>query len=265
MKILVRLSAVVCSLLIALSAGAQEKAPLSFGLYTTLGAPEGLTIGGSVRFMPELSLRAGLGLMPSLRYSSRVDINDVPKGFSAYAQNLENPVDLDVKMKSSWVRGQLLLDYHPFKNPFRVTAGLFLGRYQARGSAQIVDRKTGKSIAEELRKKGLLSMPVIRLEENGETLVALQPDEEATIEASVASPSWVQPYIGIGYGFAVPRSRVSFFGDLGFLYNGSLKLSSPNLREGNLNSLVPRDETLKSIDAWTRLFAILNLGVSIRL
>ena len=48
MKILVRLSAVVCSLLIALSAGAQEKTPLSFGLYTTLGAPEGLTIGGSV-------------------------------------------------------------------------------------------------------------------------------------------------------------------------------------------------------------------------
>lgn len=41
MKILVRLSAVVCSLLIALSAGAQEKTPLSFGLYTTLGASRG--------------------------------------------------------------------------------------------------------------------------------------------------------------------------------------------------------------------------------
>ena len=264
MKILVRLSAVVCSLLIALSAGAQEKTPLSFGLYTTLGAPEGLTIGGSVCFMPELSLRAGLGLMPSLSYSSRVDV-DKEKAFASYAQKLENPVDLDINMKSGWVRGQLLLDYHPFRNPFRVTAGLFLGRYQARGSVQLVDHKTGKSVAEEMRRKGVLNMPLIRLEENGETLFTLQPDEDASINASVASPSWVQPYIGIGYGFAVPRSRVSFFGDLGLLYNGSLKLSSPNLREGNLNSLVPRDETLKSIDSWTRLFAILNLGVSIRL
>ena len=249
MKILVRLSAVVCSLLIALSAGAQEKTPLSFGLYTTLGAPEGLTIGGSVCFMPELSLRAGLGLMPSLSYSSRVDVDKV-KAFASYAQKLENPVDLD---------------YHPFKNPFRVTAGLFLGRYQARGSVQLVDHKTGKSVAEEMRRKGVLNMPLIRLEENGETLFTLQPDDDASINASVASPSWVQPYIGIGYGFAVPRSRVSFFGDLGLLYNGPLKLSSPNLREGDLNSLVSRDETLKSIDAWTRLFAVLNLGVSIRL
>ena len=122
MKNLVRLSAVVCSFLIALSAGAQEKTPLSFGLYTTLGAPEGLTIGGSVYFMPELSLRAGLGLMPSLSYTSRVDVDKV-KAFASYAQKLENPVDLDIKMKSGWVRGQLLLDYHPFKNPFRVTAG----------------------------------------------------------------------------------------------------------------------------------------------
>ena len=150
MKILVRLSAVVCSLLIALLAGAQEKTPLSFGLYTTLGAPEGLTIGGSVCFMPELSLRAGLGLMPSLSYSSRVDVDKV-KAFASYAQKLENPVDLDINMKSGWVRGQLLLDYHPFRNPFRVTAGLFLGRYQARGSVQLVDHKTGKSVAEEAR------------------------------------------------------------------------------------------------------------------
>lgn len=194
MKILVRLSAVVCSLLIALSAGAQEKTPLSFGLYTTLGAPEGLTVGGSVCFMPELSLRAGLGLMPSLSYSSRVDVDKV-KAFASYAQKLENPVDLDINMKSGWVRGQLLLDYHPFRNPFRVTAGLFLGRYQARGSVQLVDHKTGKSVAEEMRRKGVLNMPLIRLEENGETLFTLQPDEDASINASVASPSWVQHLI----------------------------------------------------------------------
>lgn len=264
MKFLVRLSVVVCSLLIPFSGGAQEKAPLSFGLYTTLGAPEGLTIGGSVCFMPELSLRAGLGLMPSLHYSSRVDVDKL-NAFAFYAQKLEDPVDLDVKMKSSWVRGQLLLDYHPFKNPFRVTAGLFLGRYQARGSVQLVDHKTGKSVAEEMRKKGVLSMPLIRLEENGETLVALQPDEDASINASVASPSWVQPYIGVGYGFAVPRSRVSFFGDLGVLYNGSFKFSSPNLKEGDLNNLVPYDKTLNTIVYSMRFLPVLNLGVSIRL
>lgn len=57
MKNLVRLSAVVCSLLIALSAGAQEKTPLSFGLYTTLGAPEGLTIGGSLLYARTLAPR----------------------------------------------------------------------------------------------------------------------------------------------------------------------------------------------------------------
>lgn len=60
MKILVRLSAVVCSLLIALSAGAQEKTPLSFGLYTTLGAPEGLTIGALSALCPNSRSAQGL-------------------------------------------------------------------------------------------------------------------------------------------------------------------------------------------------------------
>lgn len=60
MKFLVRLSVVVCSLLIPFSGGAQEKAPLSFGLYTTLGAPEGLTIGALSALC--LSYRSAQGL-----------------------------------------------------------------------------------------------------------------------------------------------------------------------------------------------------------
>lgn len=261
-KFLTRLLTAGCALLTTLSMGAQEKDPLTFGIYTSLGIPEGFTVGGAMRLMPELTVRAGIGITPQLTFSSRIDVNKAA-AFAPYTNKVEAPIALDIKMNSSWLRGHLLLDYHPFKNPFRITTGLYVGNFHAHGYAQIINNKTEQSIAEELKNNGVTSMPIVRQEENGKTIIAVQPDETAAISASIAARSKIQPYLGIGYGFAVPHSRVSFFGDFGILYNGALKLSSPNVIEGDLNDLVSYSKTAANIIYWTQFLPILNLGISV--
>lgn len=241
----------------------QNKKDLQYGIYTTLGFFEGLSLGGAVRFSPALSLRAGLGVTPRISFLLNTNINEAA-AFAPYREKVSAPINLNTEISSSWIRGHLLVDYHPTGSPFRLSGGFLLGRYKIGVKGDIVYAQTGKSVAQDILNSST-SMPLIVVEENGKTLVSLQPDKNASMAASLRSNLPVQPYIGIGYGYAVPNSRVSFFGDFGIIYQGKFRLHSKNVVEGDINKLVEYDQDALNAILWTQVLPVFSAGISIRL
>lgn len=94
----------------------------------------------------------------------------------------------------------------------------------------------------------------------------IQPSPQATVDVTLNLGRTFQPYFGIGYGYAVPKSRVSFILDVGALFNGKATISSPNVIQGNPNMIfsIAGDQVIKA-RYYTQILPVLNLGVSIRL
>lgn len=68
--------------------------------------------------------------------------------------------------------------------------------------------------------------------------VTLQPSPDATLQTSLHLGRRVQPYVGLGSGYSVPRLPVSFSIDFGVIFNGKMQISSPNITNGNADFLL---------------------------
>lgn len=253
---------------------AQERSEdnkIGIGGAITLDVPHGIRLDAGVRIIPELSIRAGVSFLPNIQpKGGRVQEVDL----STYKETLGYTPELHAKGQVSSLAGQLMLDYHPFRSGFRITAGMFIKGPRGTVQALLIDPSTGRSIMES-PEQNLLNpnnMPVItfQLVNNNDNPIAgeavsFQPSADASMALSLDIGSSIQPYVGIGYGYAVPRSRVSFILDVGALFSGGMKFSSPNAIKGDPNILLKLHKTAMDIDYYTRILPILNLGVAIRI
>lgn len=263
----------VLALLFALPAIAQDDnnlhdGKIHYGTTVSVGVLNGVKIEGSARFMPELTARAGFAFIPSMAIvNNKVFVPDDPQELEAYQSALGYTPGIRGNLKVSSFSGHVLADYHPFKNAFRVTAGLYFNRPQINAKVQLINQNTGQSIMNDQSTLNPNNMPVITIKDkdNPADKVSIQPSSTAEVEASVDLGRTVQPYIGIGYGFAVPVSRVSFFADLGMLFSGKAQISSPNVITGDPNLLIDFSEDAQEAVYLTQILPVLNIGVSIRL
>lgn len=231
-----------------------------YGAGIRLGT-DGITIDGGVNFMPEVSVRAGLSFLPSFhrtleRQTMAAEINNVSRELYA-----------DTDVKSSFITGHLLADYHPFKNGFRVTAGLYFGSPKVNIHFALTDKQTGKPITMPGQE-----VPSVKLEINDQndkpvsgSPVEIKIADDSTLDLSATYRNLVQPYIGIGYGYAVPNSRVGFTADLGMLYTGGLTIKSPNIISGNFDGVWQTRPEMKVIKNISTFLPVLSIGMSIRI
>ncbi len=122
--------------------------------------------------------------------------------FSTGLDNVEIPFDGNtVKANIEVVVGgaAAIFDWHPFKNAFKLSAGL--------GYLQ-----TGISGGGRLRDSAKIG------------LIPISPEELGEINTSIA-PQKIAPYLGIGFGRAVPKHRVGFAFELGTYYIGQPDVS----------------------------------------
>lgn len=120
------------------------------------------------------------------------------KAFSRSWDTTEDGLRLDGDIKVGGFNA--LLDYHPFSNGFKLSAGIYVPRNKVSADGQFSQGGT--------------------IEINGVTY------SSADVQGVSASAKWnkVSPYIGIGYsGFARTESGFFFDGEVGVMYTGKAK------------------------------------------
>ena len=130
--------------------------------------------------------------------------------------------DLDLKAKLKMSSGHLLVDWVPFRHgrsSFFISAGFFLGS----GKLVTVD---GRFDMQALADAGIPADQVTDIPiEIGDAII--RPDAAGAVNAYLKVRSF-KPYVGLGFGRAIPTRRVGFRFELGALFHGSPKIDSPN-------------------------------------
>lgn len=161
-----------------------------------------------------VQLRAGFAIMPTIKAGTSLEINQPP----VESSEINFPSSVDIEGKTGFTNGKILVDIYPFKrSSFHLTAGAYFG------SSQIVEAYN--------KENGILSditdynNQVSESEKIGYELgdYLLTPDANGNINANIKTTSF-KPYVGLGFGRAVPNKRVGFMFELGCMFWNSPKL-----------------------------------------
>ncbi len=181
---------------------------LSLGVSVGVMDAAGIEIAAPI--IPQIQVRGGLSFLPV----KGVHLQTVT--IPAWGTHPEGQAD--IKGDFSWLNGNVLVDYFPFKkSSFHVTAGVFIGgatlvtahgyfgdpTYQNAGIDYFADGdNTNKSAA---------------------NVYTISTDKDSHLALN-AKTGVVRPFVGIGFGRTVPNKRVSVSFDLGLEYTGGIKL-----------------------------------------
>ena len=249
--------------LLSMSASAQMFEPhvgIGVGVGTT-----GIAIDASATLNDYIGLRGGVDIMPKIKIDKDIDLKteDANKKVSQLTNEIKDlnqklaaagmqqvdlnqypggnlPNKLDIQGKLDNTLGHILLDIHPFKTSFHLTVGAYFGKdeiisvynkedgylspinaYNAAilnatsatadpGVKQVVNQYNLKMIGGEL----------------GDYFVTPNPAENGNVKA-YAKVKGFRPYVGLGFGRAVPKGRIGCQFDLGVQFWGKPEIYIP--------------------------------------
>ena len=249
------------------SRATSQENEMSVGLALGVSVPDGVTAQCAVRILPQLAIRAGVGFSPKVQvYKKTFDLGDAAE-MQKYRDALGYTPWVDTKASYSNLNGQLMLDWHPMKNGFRISGGVYLGAPKVDAHGMLIDAKTRESIMKQESSLDPNNMPSISIiADDDSQRVTIQPSGEAALDARITLGRAVRPYIGIGYGQMAPSDKpVSFFIDLGVLLAGKARIASPNVIAGDPNVLVDFDAAVQNVVYKVQFLPVLNIGAAIRL
>ena len=235
---------------------------------------------------PNFALRGGVSILPinyNITFKAPVDqgiINEInnaittsqppvstilaENGLPTKAEDISTDVNTTVSL--NFVNGKLLFDYYPSANhAFHITAGFYIG------SSQLIKLK-GKmdqavDVLNVLKDNGVLDnngknfidRTYVIDQENGYQLTG---NDIKNITGSL-NINTVKPYLGLGFGRAVPKSRVGVTFEIGAFYQGTPALKSDNeniqkLIDGELSGVT---ETLNKLP----IYPVLSLKLNFRI
>lgn len=163
-----------------------------------------------------VQVRAGVAFMPHIKFDTDLDIN--PPSVSGY----DIPNEVDVEWKIGFTNGKLLFDVFPFKrSSFHVSVGAYFGSSQV---VEAYNKEDGllKDLANYNNdvENGIISGDKIGVE-LGDYL--LEPDDDGNVKAYIKTRKF-KPYLGLGFGRAVPKKRVGFMFEAGVMFWGEPKV-----------------------------------------
>lgn len=215
MKRIILLCALIAMSAISLSVSAQKE----LGIFNTLsvGVSAGTTgIGVDVAtpVTPHFAIRGGVSFMPGIKISTDVDVDLTDPDLGSY------PTNLDLKGSMSRASGELLVNYYPFlSSSFFVTAGAYFG-----GSKLVKIDGHSDKLKEYVDKGGnagiVIGDQTIPVDKNGNVAGGLKV-------------SGFRPYIGVGFGRAVPNKRLGVMFELGVQFHGTPKVYTSAGELGN--------------------------------
>lgn len=219
------LLAALATMLVPARLAAQEVSgssmPFSMAAGLSVGAMDGLGLDLAFGINEKLAVRAGYGLIPSGL------IKDYGIDLPTWGNNPATSTDLTGSLAGN---GNLLVDFHPTGGSFRVTAGLFFG------SADFLKVYNTKALPDSYHQAGV-SYYVDGDTDDMTKFYRIQSNEQGIVTAAFKSGA-VKPFVGIGFGSAVPRNRVGVAFDLGVEYIGGLDLrADARNRKGDIENI----------------------------
>ena len=187
------------------AAGIKAQKVEEFGIFDHLGV--GVSVGTtgigfdvSAPVTDYLQLRAGYSFMPKLAFTTGVDLDtNVPM--------LADEVEVEGKLNLN--NFKLLVDIYPFKaskSAFHLTAGAYIG------SENLISIYNTKPFLANPSDWGNVGI------ELGD--YNIPTDKEGNIRADLKVNSF-KPYLGIGYGRAIPKKRLAMSLDMGVQFWGT--------------------------------------------
>ena len=173
-----------------------------------------------------LTLRFGVTSTGGISFRER---NFSPPEGDDFIESFGYMPDWRFKPRISFTHANLLLDYHP-AGVFHFTAGVFMGGSKLKLDGYLVDPDHDNQLSKPLEGK---SWPVLTV---GDQQVKF-PGGQADLELQLGKNA-LKPYLGLGFGYAVPKSKVSFKFELGVLYQKGYTLR----QNGKVFDLKPAEE-----------------------
>lgn len=224
----------VAVLLAAFSLQADDNNVLRHYSLSVGGGTTGITADMGTMVTDYLGLRGGVDYMPKLTYSVWLDMDAVNLSAKEILSQHEVPSSLrerygipekvQVQSKYNNFTGHALLDIYPFKgNGFHLTVGSYFGK-SGNKLVEAYNKEDGvlKGVADFNARRGVF---IIVPQEYGDIAAKLggynvKPDDQGNVNAYLQVNS-IRPYVGLGYGRAVPRSSVNCQVDLGVQFWGT--------------------------------------------
>jgi hypothetical protein len=201
------------------------------------------------------ALRAGVSFFPGIKGSGNVDIKD---------DDPELTPDVDIEVKMKMFDFKVLADLYPSKNSaFHFTLGAFFG------NGTLASATNTSMFIKNPEKYGKLGLTI------GDHRVTTDENGYANIDVKT---NGFKPYIGIGFGRAVPKkNRVSVSFDMGVQFWGKPQLAADTkddwgnviyhkFKYSELNDDDDEDlkDALKTAEKIT-VFPVINLRISGRI
>ena len=194
---------------------AQEQ-EIEYGLFNHLSAgvsvgTDGIGLEVASPITNFLSVRLGYSFLP-IKYTGNFDF-DSDEAFLRKEDGSGYYDNVDVEGKLHMGDLKLLFDLYPSKkSSFRFTAGAYIGNSKlvtAKSTNEFINKRYWGNSGPELG-KGLKNYTIVS-------------DENGVINADLKTNSF-KPYLGIGFGRAIPKNRLSVSFDLGVQFWGTPSL-----------------------------------------
>ena len=193
------------------SASAQAQSSTGFGISAgvTAGIMEGAGLSFGLGITDNIRIRAGYSMFPNSL------IKEYPLELPEWGSNPKTSTAITGNVSSS---SNLLLDFHPGAGSFRLTAGLFFG------SGDFITVYNTKPLPDSYHNAGIsYYLDGNRNNDDVWNFYRIQTDDDGILKGVIKTGA-VRPYLGIGFGSAVPSGRVGAAFDLGVEYTGGLDL-----------------------------------------
>jgi hypothetical protein len=257
---------VACAFLSAGSVSAQFDSNVFTHLGASVGVGStGVTIDLSTNITSFVGVRAGVDIMPKFKVNKDIDLKteDANKKVSQLTTEINQlnakleaagmqtvdlnqypggnlPNKLEVQGKLDNTLGHILIDIHPFKTSFHLTLGAYFGKDEI---IDVYNKESGflkpinayneaiiyaNSPSADPGVKQVVNQYNLKMigGELGDYFVTPNPAENGDVRAYAKVKSF-RPYVGLGFGRAVPKKRIGCQFDLGVQFWGKPEIYVP--------------------------------------
>jgi hypothetical protein len=182
----------------------------------------------------------GPGIELAFPIGDKLVIRAGGSAFNVSKTQIERGDDVDVRFDAdvTWGGFSGLVDFHPFKNGFRLTGGAYVDNREVTAA--------GVAISE--------------FDLDGKIF---QPERLGSLSATFKYDQAVSPYLGIGFGDMTRGSRLGFLFDIGVIYTGkpTFEMTGTGMIAQTANWATRMEEGLTTF-TW---MPVVSLGLSFRI
>ena len=229
--------------------------------HLSVGANVGTAGVGADIAMPVtkfFDIEAGVSIMPRFKYNTDLHFN-LPT--SIINQYLPEPVNIDnvpIQGKLVMLNGKALVNFYPIPiSSFHITAGAYFGGEDVIEVYNTEDQQLmAVNRANEFMKAN--NLPYELGLQLGDYL--LTPDAQGNIKATLKTKSF-KPYVGLGFGRAVPKRRVGVKFDLGAMFWGTPEVIDHNGVSLSKQDWDGKDGGAIKVISKIKVYPVLNIRV----